>query len=461
MSLLRNYAGMLAVGLVVLVLVALVVTHGSPREHRFSVTVDQATNVISDQAIRQAGVKVGHVLSVKPADDGRAARLELAVFDRAWPLPRGTKLALRWGGTANFSNRYLALLPGAGGGSAVSEGGALPPRAFVQPVELDELLSAFDQATRKQLGRFLVNAGSAARQDRAGLRRTLRVAPPALEQASAVVQDLDADHYALRTLVESADDVVGAVQRAQPGVADLVQGAATTFDAVADETASVDAALREAPATLRTTRTTLHAADPVLDQARDVAARLRPGLAQAKAVAHPLDDLLRQVRAVGPDATDTLSTVRRASPDLRALLAEGGDLAPQLGSAGRQAVEALECIRPFTPDIVSFFTNWGDFISLTDGRDRVLRAQVQNLLPAGSNALPTTSGEAAKLFSGLRFGFPRPPGYNAGQPWFLPKCGAGPDALDPQKDPEASPAAKTFDLPSLTPMVSAPAEHRR
>jgi hypothetical protein len=31
---------------------------------------------------------------------------------------------------------------------------------------------------------------------------------------------------------------------------------------------------------------------------------------------------------------------------------------------------------------------------------------------------------------------PRPPGWNEGKPWFLPQCGAGPDAVDPTKDPE-------------------------
>ncbi|MEA2273229.1 MAG: hypothetical protein QOI98_1937, partial [Solirubrobacteraceae bacterium] len=38
----------------------------------------------------------------------------------------------------------------------------------------------------------------------------------------------------------------------------------------------------------------------------------------------------------------------------------------------------------------------------------------------------------------LKYAMPRPPGLNAGQPWFQPQCGAGPDSLDPSKDPEGA-----------------------
>jgi hypothetical protein len=37
---------------------------------------------------------------------------------------------------------------------------------------------------------------------------------------------------------------------------------------------------------------------------------------------------------------------------------------------------------------------------------------------------------------GIKYAMPRPPGLNAGQPWLLPECGAGAQALDPNADPE-------------------------
>jgi hypothetical protein len=61
-------------------------------------------------------------------------------------------------------------------------------------------------------------------------------------------------------------------------------------------------------------------------------------------------------------------------------------------------------------------------------------------VPVGS---PLSSKQAVDLHGGaLHYAMPRPPGLNAGQPWFQPQCGAGPDALDPAKDPERQGAAR-------------------
>jgi ABC-type transporter Mla subunit MlaD len=452
----RLVPSVLAVALVVLAVV--VIAPGGESGHRFTVTVAEATNVVSGQAIRQAGAKVGQVVAIHPADHGHAAKLELELSDAAWPVPAGTKMELRWGGTANFSNRYIAVHPGHGTGSAVDAGGQFPAADFQVPVESDQMLAMFNRPARARLRRFFLEVGPAMKASRPGLRQTLRRGPAALDEASAVLGDLDADEVALRTLVRSGDDVVSAVDDAQPGLRDLLQGAAGTFDAIADESRSVEASLLQAPETLRSARVTLARADPTLDQARDVAVRVRPGVTELRRIARPLNDLLRGVRASGPDAVATLATTRRAVPDINALLDRVGGLAPQVGDAGRQSVAAMKCIRPFTPDIVAWFTNWGDFLSLTDGKDRILRAQVQSLTYTPGNNVPWGTDTEAKLASNMEYGFPRPPGTDAGQPWFLPACGAGPDALDPTKDPEIRPGSQVFDMPKLRAIVPAPAE---
>jgi hypothetical protein len=182
---------------------------------------------------------------------------------------------------------------------------------------------------------------------------------------------------------------------------------------------------------------------------------------EARRTAAPLNSLLHTVRRVGPDATATLATARRAVPDLNPLLAKVTELSPQLSSIGEQSIDNLKCIRPFTPEIDSYFSNWGDFLAGTDGKDKLIRAQVQGYGPAFSNVSPYNSAQAHNLFSGLEYGFPRPPGTNAGQPWFLPECGAGPDALDPNKDTEIRASSKLFDLPRLTPIVPVPREGSR
>jgi hypothetical protein len=129
--------------------------------------------------------------------------------------------------------------------------------------------------------------------------------------------------------------------------------------------------------------------------------------------------------------------VRGATPSLNPLLQRAATLMHDIASIGKQATTELDCIRPYAPDIAGFASNWADFLSWGDAKDRVIRAQVQNLTPAPVNIVGYDSATAAKLFPGLRYAFPRPPGESAGQPWFQPQCGITKDALDPSKDPEA------------------------
>jgi hypothetical protein len=38
----------------------------------------------------------------------------------------------------------------------------------------------------------------------------------------------------------------------------------------------------------------------------------------------------------------------------------------------------------------------------------------------------------------MQYAFPIPPGHLAGQPWFQPQCGIGPEVYDADKDPESN-----------------------
>jgi hypothetical protein len=135
--------------------------------------------------------------------------------------------------------------------------------------------------------------------------------------------------------------------------------------------------------------------------------------------------------------SDTLNTAYHATPKLNPLLTLATQLMPQIGSIGGQATTALQCIRPYSPDIAAFANNWGDFLSWSDGKDRVIRATVENIIAAPINGLPYNSATATKLFPGLTYSFPRPPGEAAGEPWYLPQCGITPSSGIPANDPES------------------------
>jgi len=422
---------------------------GDERAGTIFVTAPSAKNVVRGQLVRAAGQKVGSVRSIEPADHGRAVRLELAIEETAWPVPRGSKLALRWGGTVNYDNRYLALNRAPEGPPAIPDGGSLPARDFSVPVEFDDLLQTFTPKLRRDIRALLNRGGPAFARARRPLARALTTSPAAIREVRGVIRDLAASDTALDTLVRSTDSVVDSVHTADPGLGRLLAGAATTFDAVASEATAVQATLERAPRTLANARATLRRADPVLRDAGALVGRLAPGVRQLRRITTPLNSVLGTAIDVGPDARATLATARRATTDVNPLLRRAMTLVPKLGDIGEKSTRELKCIRPYTPDIIAFFTNWGDFLSSTDGKDKYIRATVQQFLPAMNNVSTGSSAEIAKAYPGLRYAFPRPPGYNAGQTWFLPECGAGPEALDPAKDPETRPFDQIMNIPPL------------
>ena len=99
------------------------------------------------------------------------------------------------------------------------------------------------------------------------------------------------------------------------------------------------------------------------------------------------------------------------------------------------------CIRPYGPELSGFLSTWIGYTKGYDAQGHSARILVQAPpVPVGS---PLSSKQAVDLHGGaLKYAMPRPPGLNAGQPWFQPQCGAGPDALDPAKDPERPGAAR-------------------
>ncbi len=425
---------LVAVGVVVGLVVGL---SGSGGGHDVYVTVPEATGVLSGQKVRSAGAPVGSVSSIEPVHGGHAARLKLHIDDDAWPLTKGTTMDLRWSGTIDEYNRYIELKRGPAGSSMVSDGGSFPARAFHVPVEYGQLLKIFTPQVRAHLAAMLDNGGAALHAAKPSLGRAVHVAPPALDQADRVLRDVNANDRALTTLVRSTGQVVNAVDSARPDLGSLVQGAGTTMDALASRAQSLQATLREAPGTFRHTRSTLAHASHTLTAVQALAHHLSPGVAQLRAIEHPLDHLLGTVVDVGPDARKTLSVAARFGPDVTHLLHRVTKLSPQIGSIGHQANVALNCIRPYTPDVEALGSDWGSAVSGSDAAGKYIRAQVIAGLPILTNAQSETYGQLAKADPGLKHAFPRPPGYVAGQPWFLPECGVTKAALDPAKDPES------------------------
>jgi phospholipid/cholesterol/gamma-HCH transport system substrate-binding protein len=404
--------------------------------HTVVLEVSAASSMAKGQDVKAGGKIIGAVDEIKAIDGGHAASIALAINDEDWPLNEGTRFALRWGGTVSAFNRFVLVTPGPRDAPELTPTSKIPAQDITVPVDFDDIVHTFDEPARAGVRDFLDAAGPALENAKPGLRKSLEVAPGAVDQAAHVLTDLTADSQALDTMLASSSNVVDAIHRSDPDFGRLLEGAATTFDAVADSENDVRVTLERLPGALQQVQDFTPAIVSTLENAGTLTRRLGPGVTQLRAIARPLAGILDTLSDVGPDAIATLRTAQQSTPRINRLLSSATSISPRLTSTLRQANTELDCVRPYTPELMGLTMTWADFLNWDDGKDKILRAQVQNFLPAALNTNPYSPGEAKTLFPQLRYGFPRPPGYLAGQPWFIEKCGAGRDSVDPYKDQE-------------------------
>jgi ABC-type transporter Mla subunit MlaD len=416
---------------------ALVLRAVPGRPDELWVDVPDATGLYPGAAIREAGLDVGGVASVQPIDHGRRARVGLRFHPGVWPIRRGIRLRLRWGGTISFLGDYVDLVLPGGTGPAYRNGATLPSTALSVPVQFDTLLDDFTPAVRRGVRSLISSGAGALATARPDLVSTLARTPPALEQANVLLGELDRSRTALAQLLDTSGRVVDALQTAQPSTEQLVSGAAGTLSATAAQASALRATIAAAPRAFSRVGATLRRAERTLVLTGRVTTLLGPGVTQLHETLPSVRTLLTRVEQIGPPAEATLSTAGRSAPQITALLDKTTALSPTLGSDLRQAVPELGCIRPYTPDIVSFFTNWSAFLSPSTGHNHIARVVPSAITGALSGAEMNTPGEVVGEFPGLTDSFPQPPGYAAGQPWFQPQCGISAASLKAADDPEA------------------------
>jgi len=423
--------GVVAIAVVAAAIIVVASSGGS--RHELFAIVDEASYIGPGTKVVVAGNRVGRVKAADVTRDGRA-KLTLEITDaKAWPLPRTTRMRIRWLSTISFAGRYVELEPPPSG-PPLSEGGRLMSVQDAAPVEFDDVLKTFDAPTRARLRSTLRTAGSALGRAGAPLHRALGVAPRTVGEARAVMADLGSDPGTLDTLVRATDRVLAGVQRSDPALSQLIDGAEGTFAVTASRHRELSRVLDEAAPTLDDARQTLARADGTLRLAGELTSRIAGGSRELRRLAPPLTRVLGTVDDVGPSATQTLRALQRAAPTLNPFLARLRLLAPRLESVSREAAKQLNCVRPYAPEAAGLASTWSGFEIQGDKTDKYARIATPS---SPWDVLPTSAAQAKRLFPSLRFAFPRPPGEVAGQPWFIPECGVGPESVDPSKDPEA------------------------
>jgi phospholipid/cholesterol/gamma-HCH transport system substrate-binding protein len=415
--------------------IGIVVWSGGGGDHRLRAAFQSALNVVPGNEVRIAGRKVGEVRSVEEVDGQAVLELEISDGDH-WPLRRGTTARIRWGSLTSGAARYVELHPARGQAPALPDGGILTTADTVTPVEFDEFFRIYDRRTRRNLQRVVRNVAETV-DGRAGeLGSGLAQGSGGLQRLADLMGELGSDRHALQTLVVAGARTSGALRSREGDLRALLDHAASTFDELAGHARAQQATLERFPAALRTSRDTLGRLDRSLVGMQGLVDDLQPGAAELRRVASPVRRTTAAMLDVSPLATRTLEAGAGAAPDIDRFLRAGTPFMPRLGTVLAGLAPMVGCLRPYGPEIAGQLTDWASFHGNHDGTSHLTRV-VSQVPPFGPGTKLNSEQIVNEVFRGKVFyAMPRPPGLAAGKPWFIPECGAGPDALDPSKDPE-------------------------
>ncbi|MEV4418936.1 MlaD family protein [Patulibacter sp. NPDC049589] len=403
--------------------------------HTVRAAFSSAVSVVPGLDVQIDGVDVGKVQKVK-YEDGQAL-VDLGINDEsAWPLRRGTTAEIRFGTTIGNGTRNVALTPGPENAPPIPEDGIITRADTTTPVEFDDVFNTLSAKTRRRLRAALDGSAEATKDRDVQISQALRHAPGALDATSDVLADLLADGSALKALVRNGDVVTQTLAQRQEVVSDLVTAASGTFDAFGRRTVRITQSLDRFAPMLKDTGQTLARADGSLDRIDTLMQTVRPGAQKLPALAKTAGPALVRLQDVAPVAVRTLKTVRTVSPRVSSLL----DVATPFMAPATKALDGLapvvHCVRNYTPEIAGWAQTWGGWSKNYDNTSHYARIKIKEGITSANGLLP--SSEFINEIPGTdnRYAMPRPPGLNAGKPWFDASCGVTKDALDASKDPE-------------------------
>lgn len=407
---LRGITGSASRSVLVLVLVAAVVLVGGAGlrlvrgdGYQLQLVFPSAPDVVKGLRVQVDGFDAGTVTDLA-ARDGHA--VITVTLDKPYDeVTQGATAAIEW--KAVLGERVIQITPGE------EDAPALPDQAMVRGddrVEVDQVLAALDEPTRRRLAATLIALDSAVAGRGDDLNATLAQLGPAVEALSVVLGGLGADGAAIRNVVTRSAELMDVLDENGASIRSVIRDLDLQQSDLAADAASLEASLRELPGTLGEARTTLV-------KVPDSVAAARPLLVELTAASDALPAFTDEVSPLLRDLNPTLRSSRRALTSLAALLGvtpalltSSTQVLPDVDQATGRLLPALSFLRPYTPEFTGWFTNWASAGQQYLGDYHVARIKLQE-------GTTTPIGMFDEPPPGVTRNDRPLPGSNIGQPW--------------------------------------------
>ncbi|MEA2169204.1 MAG: phospholipid/cholesterol/gamma-HCH transport system substrate-binding protein [Solirubrobacteraceae bacterium] len=313
---------------------------GKGYEH-VSISVPTVGNLLSHDAVRIGGKRIGQVQKIDLGNDGRP-RIDLQLTPGT-KLPKDTTVTIRANGL--LGARYVQLVPGKSS-DFLADGATIRGGADSFTNGVPEFVDTFDEPTRKstqdvlrELSTGFVGTGGALN----GVVKNLAIGPPKFGDINQAI--LDRKDSASR-LITSLNSAMGALEPNKRYNRPFLQHAADAASPFVTERKAVQDTLSKAPAAL---------------------AAATDGLTRGRA-------LLRSVREFASAAAVTLPPAPQALGDLSALMAQAPGplrrlkvstdvLLPAAAEGAKQVLRGLDPMLPRLNTTINLLRPQADYLA--------------------------------------------------------------------------------------------------
>ncbi len=323
--------------------------------YRFSVEFNQAVELSPQSDVRIAGVSVGKVSSVNLDTKTGLSRAVIQIDSRFAPRPADTRAVLR--AKSLLGEIYVELTPGSEHGPRIPDGGSIQQARVAPTVQLDQILSTFDPATRRAFDVWQQQDGIALTNRGEDFNAAIAQLYPFATNVQSVLAVLNRDSAATSTLLRDGGQVFSALSGSPAQLQGFVRNSNAVFAATAAQNVALANAIKAFPAFLIATRQTIARVDtfaanakPLVDELRPAAVQLSPALKETALAAPALRAVLTDI---GPVTRASAAGVPAFERFLHASVPWLARLTPYLGNL----VPVFNYINDYRREIAAFFAN--------------------------------------------------------------------------------------------------------
>jgi virulence factor Mce-like protein len=319
--------------------------------------------LVAGNEVRVGGFRIGVVEKIQPkmarvgGEDKAVALVSLKLDKSVEPLSTDTKVQIR--PRSALGLKYLEVVPGRSD-KVYRAGDTMPLAKASEPLDLEDVLSTFDDDTRVAGRAALEGFGDAFAGRGASLNSAVGALNPLLRSLTPVMRALSDPDTQLDQLFVQLGRTVGQLAPVAETTADLFANMATTFDALSRDPAALQATIERSPATLEVGTRSLRVQRPFLADFADLSRRLQPGVSELPRSLPAINQALAAGTPVLPRTVGFSERLEGSLEELEDLFENPNTLLTIRDLQSTQAVTrpALEFIAPFQT-VCSF---WNYFI---------------------------------------------------------------------------------------------------